>query len=357
MAFNLAEILTYTIAGNSVKDFLAALAVFLLAATALKIFKYVIIRKLKKIADKTKTELDNLLIKIIDSVGWPFYLLLSLYIALQFIQTPDFIGTAVYYVILVAVTYYAVRGVQDLIDYGTVRIVLKKQEEEKEADTSIIDLLSKILKGVLWGLAFILILSNLGYNVSTLIAGLGIGGLAVAIALQNVLSDIFSSFSIYFDKPFKIGDFIIVGDDLGVVKKIGIKTTRLQSLWGQEIVISNRELTSTRINNYKKMEKRRVLFPFGVVYDTSTKKLKEILKIVKDIFDEIEIADLDRVHFKEFGDFSLNFEVVYYVDTGDYGKYMDTQQEINFALKEQFEREGIEFAYPTQTLLVNKIEP
>lgn len=356
MAINFAESLTYTIAGNSVKDYLVALTVFLLATIAFKIFKYLIIHKLKKISATTKIELDNLLIKIIDSVGWPFYLLLSFYVALQFIQTPNFIGTAFYYVMLVAVTYYAVRGVQDLIDYGTEKIVLKKREEEKEADTSVINLISKILKGVLWGVALILILSNLGYNVSGLIAGLGIGGLAIAIALQNVLSDIFASFSIYFDKPFKIGDFIIVGDDLGVVKKIGIKTTRLQSLWGQEIVISNRELTSTRINNYKKMEKRRVLFTFGVVYDTSTKKMKEILKIVKDIFEDIEIADLDRIHFKEFGDFSLNFEVAYYVDTGDYGKYMDTQQEINFALKERFEREGIEFAYPTQTLIVNKLE-
>jgi small-conductance mechanosensitive channel len=138
------------------------------------------------------------------------------------------------------------------------------------------------------------------------------------------------------------------------VKKIGIKTTRLQSLWGQEIVISNRELTSTRINNYKKMERRRIHFTFGVVYQTPTKKLKKILQIVKDIFDEIELADLDRVHFKEFGPFSLNFEVAYYVDTGDYNKYMDTQQKINFALKEKFEKEGIEFAYPTQTIFLNK---
>ncbi|MFQ6137326.1 MAG: mechanosensitive ion channel family protein [Candidatus Hydrothermarchaeales archaeon] len=355
MAFNIMEILNYTIGNNYVKDYLLALAVFLLAVIVLKIFKYVIINKLKKISAKTRTELDELLIKIIDKVGWPFYLLLSLYIALQFIQIPNFIETALYYVILVLVTYYVIIGIQDLIDYGTHKIILKRREEEKEVDTSVIDLLSKILKGVLWGVAVIFILSNLGYNVSTLIAGLGIGGIAIAFALQNVLSDIFASFSIYFDKPFKIGDFIIVGDDLGVVKKIGIKTTRLQSLWGQEIVISNRELTSTRINNYKKMEKRRIHFTFGVVYNTSTEKLKKILKIIKEIFDKIELADLDRVHFKEFGNFSLNFEVAYYVDTGDYNKYMDTQQEINFAIKERFEKEGIEFAYPTQTVFVNKV--
>jgi small-conductance mechanosensitive channel len=349
------EILTYTIGNNSVKDYLVALAVFVLAAIVLKIFKHVIIDKLKKISDKTGTELDDLLIKIVDNIGWPFYLLLSLYIALKSIQIPRFIETTLGYVLLVVVTYYVIRGIQDLIDYGTRKLIIKRQEEEKEADTSFIDLLSRILKGVLWGVAVVLILSNLGYNVSALIAGLGIGGLAVAIALQSVLSDIFSSFSIYFDKPFKVGDFIIVGDDLGVVKKIGIKTTRLQSLWGQEIVISNNELTSTRINNYKKMENRRIHFTFGVVYDTPTEKLKKILEIVKDLFDGVELADLDRVHFKEFGDFSLNFEVAYYVSTGDYNRYMDTRQEINFALKERFEEEGIEFAYPTQTVFVNKV--
>jgi len=354
MKFNILEILAYTIGNNSVKEYLVALAIFVLAIIVLKIFKYVIIDKLKKISAKTKAEIDDVLIKIIDKVGWPFYLLLSLYIALKFIQIPSFIETALYYAILVVVTYYVIRGIQDLIDYGTRKLILKRQEEEKEADTSVIDLLSKILKGILWVVAVILILSNLGYEISALIAGLGIGGIAVAIALQNVLSDIFASFSIYFDKPFKVGDFIIVGDDLGVVKKIGIKTTRLQSLWGQEIVISNRELTSGRINNYKKMRKRRIHFTFGVVYSTSTKKLKKILKIVRETFDEIELADLDRVHFKEFGDFSLNFEVAYYVDTGDYNEYMDTQQEINLGIKERFEKEGIEFAYPTQTVFVNK---
>jgi small-conductance mechanosensitive channel len=351
---NYFETLAYTIGGNSIKDYLVAIAVFVLVALLLKIFKRAIIYRLKKIAAVTKTELDDLLVKIVDEVGWPFYLLLSLYAALQFIQIPAFLGTALYFVVLVVVIYYVVLGILNLIDYGAHILVQKRLEEEKEEDTSVIDLLSKILKGVVWVVAVLLVLSNLGYNISALVAGLGIGGLAIAIALQSVLSDIFSSFSIYFDKPFKVGDFIIVGDDLGVVKKIGIKTTRLESLWGQEIVISNQELTSTRINNYKKMDKRRIHFTFGVVYQTSTEKLKRVLEIVKEVFDTIELVDLDRIHFKEFGNFSLNFEVAYYVATGDYNKYMDTQQEINFGLKERFEKEGIEFAYPTQTIFVDK---
>ena len=354
MAFNFMEILAYQLGNNYVKDYLVALLFFVLATTVLKVFKYVIISKLKSIAAKTKTEFDDVLIKIVDDVGWPFYLLSALCLSLQFIQIPNFIETGVYYVTFIVVTYYVIRGLQTLIDYGARKIILKRQKEEKGVDTSVIDLLSKILKACLWVVAVILILSNFGYNVSTLIAGLGIGGIAIVLALQNILTDIFSSFSIYFDKPFQIGDFIIVGDDAGVVKKIGIKTTRIQTLQGEELVISNKELTETRIHNYKKMEKRRIVFSFGVVYETPTEKVKKIPSIIKDIIDKIELADIDRVHFNKFGDFSLNFEVVYYLKSREYSKYMDTQQEINLAIKERFEKEGIEMAYPTQTIFVNK---
>lgn len=281
-------------------------------------------------------------------------MVVSLYIATRFVQLPAFADRAIYYLFLIGLTYYAIRAFQEIIDFSSKILIKKRQEEEKDADTSLIQLLAKILDGVLWGVAVLLILQNLGYDISALIAGLGIGGLAVAIALQNVLSDIFASFSIYFDKPFKVGDFIIVGEDMGSVKKIGIQTTRLESLWGQEIIISNRELVSTRINNYKRMEKRRVQFNFGVVYATSADKMKKALEIVKSIFDNIPGSKLDRVHFKAFGDFSLNFEVVYYVDSGDYNKYMDMQQMVNFALKDRFEKERIEFAYPTQTILLNR---
>jgi small-conductance mechanosensitive channel len=176
----------------------------------------------------------------------------------------------------------------------------------------------------------------------------------LAFGLQHILGDIFASFSIFFDKPFNVGDFIIVGDNMGVVKKVGIKSTRVQSLWGQEVVIPNKELTSARINNYKKMERRRVQFSFGVVYDTSAENLEKVLEITKGIVEKIELAELDRVHFKEYGNYSLNFEVIYYVNTPDYNKYMDIQQEINLLLKKRFEKEGITFAYPTQTVIVNK---
>ena len=350
------DILTYKFGGSLVRDYLIALAVFGVAIGIIKLFKQLIIAKLKKVTAKTRTDFDDLLIKIVAGIGWPLYLLLSLYLALQFIPPIDLIQKVVRWGIVIIVTYYVVRAIQRIVDYATRKVIEKRQREEKVSDTTAIDLLGKILKVSLWIIAIILILSNLGYNISTLIAGLGIGGVAIAFALQNVLGDIFAAFSIYFDKPFQIGDFIIVGDDLGVVKKIGIKTTRIQTLQGEELVVSNRELTETRVHNYKKMEKRRIAFGFGVTYETPTEKLKRIPPIIRDIVAKVELADIDRVHFKKFGDFSLDFEVVYYLRSSDYNKYMDTQQEINLAIKEQFEKEGIEMAYPTQTVYVNRGE-
>ncbi|HDH41902.1 MAG TPA: mechanosensitive ion channel family protein [Candidatus Altiarchaeales archaeon] len=352
MAFNLRELLTQKFWGNSIEEYLLALLIFILTIIALRVLKLATINKLRKIAVKTRTGLDDLMITIIDGIGWPFYLSLSLYVSLQFIKIPKFIGMVVYYATFVIVAYYVIIALQNLIDYGTRRII--ERQGGKKVDTSAVDLLSKVLKAILWVVVIIIILSNLGYEVSTLIAGLGIGGVAIALAVQNILGDVFASFSIYFDKPFRTGDFIIVGDDCGVVKRIGIKTTRIQTLHGEELVISNRELTESRVHNYKKMERRRVVFTLGVTYDTPTEKLRKIPDIIKEVVDKIELADIDRVHFKEFGDFSLNFEIVYYVNSSDYGTYMDIRQEINLAIKERFETEGIEFAYPTQTVFVNE---
>ena len=339
--------------GNFMQDYLLALAVFTLSIAILKVIKTVVIKKLKKLADHTQTDFDNVLIKVIDSISWPFYIFLSLYLGFRFIQLPLVAENIIGYGLFILVVYYVVRGVQEIIDYGFNQVINKKKEEES-FNPAAINLLNKFAKWGLWVLAAILVLQNLGYNISTLVAGLGIGGLAIALAMQNILSDAFASFSIYFDKPFQPGDFIIAGEDKGIVKKIGIKSTRLQTLQGQELIISNKELTETRIHNYKKMEKRRIVVDLGVTYNTATEKLKRIPNIIKDIINELDLAEIDRVHFKSFGDFSLIFEIVYYVDTPEHKIYMDIQQEINLAIKEKFEEENIEMAYPTQTIIIEK---
>ncbi len=213
-----------------------------------------------------------------------------------------------------------------------------------------------VIKAVLWTVGLLFVLNNMGVNITAAVAGLGVGGVAVALAAQAILGDAFSSFAIYLDKPFVVGDFIIVGDHLGVVEHVGIKTTRVKSLQGEQLVFSNTDLTSSRIQNFKKMEQRRVPFTIGVTYQTPSAKLKKIPGMIRGIIEGIESTKFDRAHFKAYGDFSLNFEIVYYVFGSDYNVYMDIQQRINVAIYEAFEKEGIEFAYPTQTLYVNKAD-
>ncbi|MDD3160289.1 MAG: mechanosensitive ion channel family protein, partial [Candidatus ainarchaeum sp.] len=207
----------------------------------------------------------------------------------------------------------------------------------------------------IYAFAILFVLGNLGINITSLIAGLGIGGIAIALALQNVLTDIFSAITIYFDKPFQVGDYIVLDQgDMGIVQQIGLKSTRITTLHGHELVISNKELTQIRVNNYKKMTRRRVVFPLSVIYDTSNEKLEKIPNLIKNIFDQIEPATFDRCHFKSFGPYSLDFEIVYYMDVPDYYSYMDTLQKINLDIKKDFESEGIVFAYPSQTLYIEK---
>ncbi len=347
------EALDYQLGNNTIFQYLIALCVFVLSIFVLKIFKQIIIRWLKKLAKRTNVKFDDALVAMIDAVSWPFYVILSFYIALRFIELPQAVGQYLPAVIFILIAYYIVKAIQVLIDYWADKLAREK-EKNVEIDSSSAKFLRRVLKAILWTIAVILILQHFGYNISTLAAGLGIGGIAIAFALQNILGDIFASFSIHFDKPFQVGDFIVAGDGMGTVKSIGIKSTRLQSLQGEELIISNRELTETRIRNFKRMEKRRIVFNFGVVYKTSTDKLKKIPDIVRKIIDNIDLAELNRVYFKEFADFSLNFEVVYFLNSINFDDYVKVRQEINLTLKDALEKEKIEMAYPTQTIFVKK---
>ncbi|MDD5071831.1 MAG: mechanosensitive ion channel family protein [Patescibacteria group bacterium] len=337
--------------GNSVGDWLIAVLIFLAALIVLRLFKSGAVAKLRKISQKTKTEIDDMAIDALDSIHWPFYIFISFYFSLFFITTPLFVKEWSFYIFLIAMVYYIVRFLATLTDYG-VKMAIEKRSGE--GDPGIIKFLGITVKIVLWVIAAVLILDNMGYQITSLVAGLGIGGIAVALALQNILGDLFSSFAIYFDKPFKIGDFIIVGEHMGTVKRVGIKTTRIQALQGEEIVISNNELTSARVQNFGVMRERRIVFTVGVAYNTSREKLEKIPSLIKEIVAGQKDTRLDRVHLKNFGDFSLVFEIVYYVNSGDYNFYMDTQQSINFGILNKFSEEKIEIAFPTQTLYLKK---
>ena len=214
-----------------------------------------------------------------------------------------------------------------------------------------------IARIVLWSLATLVALDNLGFNISTLMASLGIGGIAVALAVQNILGDVFSSVSIALDKPFVIGDFIVVDGYMGTVEYVGLKTTRIRSLGGEQIVFSNTELLKNRIRNFKRMQDRRVQFEFGVAYETALEDIEQIPRMVEEIVRSCEPdTRFDRAHFKSYGDSALQFEVVYYMLDPDYNKYMDIQQTINQTLLRRFRERGISFAYPTRTLYVAHAE-
>jgi small-conductance mechanosensitive channel len=214
-----------------------------------------------------------------------------------------------------------------------------------------------IARFMIWAATLLFIFDNLGVNITAFVASLGIGGVAVALAAQSVLGDAFSSFAIFMDKPFQVGDFIIVGDLLGTVEHVGFKTTRIRSLGGEQLIFSNSDLTSSRIKNYKRMRERRVTFSVGVIYQTSVEKVKMIPPTIKRVVEEHDNARFDRAHFKNFGDFALIYEIVYYVLSADYNMYMDLQQSINFRLMEEFKKAELQFAYPTQQLYVTKTEP
>ncbi len=354
MAFDFNAFLGYEALGNTGRDYLTAAVLVIAGIILLKIFKGVVLMRLKDVVSRTRTDIDDIIVNVLQDVRWPLYLVISAYIATKTLVLPAAVSGVFHYALIIGVAYYGVRALQDVIDFAAKKLVQEREKNGGAHEASVIRTLARIFKWVLWIVAFLTVVSNLGFNVTTLVAGLGVGGIAVAFALQKILEDIFSSVSIYFDKPFEVGDFIIVGEHMGVVKSVGIKSTRIQALQGEEIVISNRELTSTRIQNFKKMQRRRIVFKFGVVYGTSNAKLERALEIVGDVVRKAKLAELDRVHFREFGDFSLNFEVVYYLNSNDYNEYMDTQQEINLGIKEGFGRERIEFAFPTQTILLSK---
>ena len=337
--------------GNSLFQWFKAIILFFIALSVLKLLQTVVLNRLTKLFSKTKTEIDDIVINAINAIYWPFYVFAALYFALQFLIIPTVLERGIFYIFIIIVVYYAIKFFAEFIDFGAKVIMARKDSQE---NASIIKLLSTVAKMVLWVGAIVLILSNMGVDVTSMIAGLGIGGLAIALALQNILGDLFSSLSIYFDKPFKVGDFIVVGDQMGTVTKIGIKTTRVQVPQGEELVMANSELTKSAVRNFGVMQRRRNLYHIGVTYDTPAEKLKRIPEMIKTIVGQYDNLEFDRVHLKSFADSSLLFEIVYYVQSGDYKEFMNMQQRVNLAIVEKFNQEKIEFAFPTQTVYVKK---
>lgn len=336
-------------AGNPIKTWIIAVAIIVFGFALLKVFRRIVFLRLKKWVVATKSRFDDFIIRTFEKNIFPFFYFLAIYAGLSYLEFNQRVNQVINVAMLTVGTFFVIRIVTSFISYVILNFVASKEENaDKQKQVRGITLIASM---IIWMLGLLFLVDNLGYDITTVIAGLGIGGIAIALAAQTVLGDLFSYFVIFFDKPFEIGDFIIVDDKMGTVEYVGIKTTRIRTLSGEQLVCSNTDLTNSRVHNYKKMEKRRVVFSLGVIYQTTTEKAKRIPQIIREIIEDLPDTQFDRAHFSAFGDFSLNFECVYFVSSADYNLYMDRQQAINLRLLEVFEEEEIEFAYPTQTLL------
>ena len=338
--------------GNRIVDYLIFVGLFLAAFGMIKIFQHFILRRLKKWAEKTATTIDDFLLRIIQRLILPLAYFGAFYLSVNTLSLHPLLKKIIDIIGMAILMVFAARLTLSLVGYG-FNLYFTKRGKDVTSDRSLTGILA-VLRVMVWALAIVVFLDNLGFKISAIIAGLGIGGIAIALAAQAILGDLFSYFCILFDRPFEVGDFIILDEYLGTIEHIGIKTTRIRSLGGEQVILSNTDLTSSRVRNYKRMGKRRVVFKLGVTYQTSLEQLKVIPGIIEKVIKGVKDTTFDRAHFFSYGDFSLVFEVVYYVMSRDYNKYMDIQQEINFAIRKEFEAMNIEFAYPTQTLYLNK---
>jgi small-conductance mechanosensitive channel len=293
-----------------------------------------------------------IVLRIIRATSRPILLLISLYVAsLGLTFTPaasEWLGRIALYALLVQVALWGSAAITGwMMDYEEYHI------EDDAAGVTTMRAVGFVLRLAFLTLMVLVALDNLpGIEITTLLASLGIGGIAVALAVQNILSDLFASLSIALDKPLVIGDFVAMDDLRGTVQHVGLKTTRIRSLTGEQLVIGNAELLRRTIRNYKRMDERRIAFRIGVTYETPYEKLVAIPDMLRGIIEAQEPVRLDRVHFAEYGDFSLIFEVVYFVLLPDYIVYMDIQQAVNLEIMRRFRAEGIDFAYPTSKVYV-----
>jgi small-conductance mechanosensitive channel len=341
--------------GNSVRQIITALVVLLGLIFFFKIIFWALIKHLKNLATKTKTNIDDFVIALIDGIKPPVYYLVAFYFASLFLNLPILAIRVIHLIFIIVVVWQSIYLALKITDH-LINIQIKKIAKTNPGQKTILKFLKQVINGTIWIVGVLMILANMGVDVTSLIAGLGIGGLAIALALKNILTDIFSSFSILIDKPFVVGDFIAISDKhQGTVKKIGIKTTRLETRDGQELIIANKKLTEQVVQNFRGKggkKKRNISFVLGVTYETSEKKLKTIPKIIRDVIKKQPNADLEKVVFDNFGDFSLNFKILIAINEKEGVKLSQVKSKINYAIFKAFAKEDIDFAYPTQTIQI-----
>jgi len=346
------EYLNQTFWGNTYLAYLIAAAGILVAWIIVRLVKKYAVKKLQQLVSSTDNQYDDMVIEGVEKFVIPYIYLFVNYNIITHLSLHPRLANILRVAITVITLYYAVRLVNHILG-AMLKGFMERRQETPERIRQLRGVMI-VLKAIVWFLGIVLLLDNLGYDVATIIAGMGIGGIAIALAAQTILGDLFSYFVIFFDKPFEIGDFVNADGKIGTVEYIGIKTTRIRSITGEQVIMSNTKLTNTALHNFKRMERRRIAFSIGVTYQTTAEKLKQIPGIIEKAIKAQSIAAFDRSHLSSFGDFSINFETVYFIETPDYLAFMNAQQEIYQAIFEAFEKEGIDFAYPTQTLFLER---
>jgi small-conductance mechanosensitive channel len=347
------EFLTYTLFNNTVQNWLLALAALVLSFLLIYIIIRLGVSRLARLAKQTTTIWDDAVTDALSRTRGMFMLIIAMFLGSLFLEFPGRVQA-----VIVSVTSIALFVQSGLWLNSVLQFWIKEESHRRRkidpATVTTVSAMGFVGRLVLWALVAVLLLDNLGFDVTALVTGLGIGGIAVALALQNILGDLFASLSIVLDKPFAVGDFLIIDAHMGAVENVGLKTTRIRSLSGEQLVFSNADLLKSRIRNYGRMFERRVVFKFGVTYQTPRDKLKKIPVMVREAIEQQDKVRFDRAHFQAYGASSLDFEIVYYVLSPDYNVYMDIQQAINLGIHERFEQESIDFAYPTQTVYVHR---
>ena len=348
--------LTWIYFGNTLQAWLTAMAITVTTYLILWVIHRIALVRLQALAQRTATQIDNAIADVLSKTGFWFTSYLSLYAGSRFLTLPEQTNTLLrgiaMGVLLIQIAIWANR----LVTYWVVQGLRRRHAGDASMQTmaSALGFISRIL---IVSALLLTGMQNLGIEIDTLLAGLGIGGIAVALALQSVLGDLFASLSIVFDKPFLIGDFIILDNGMmGTVENVGLKTTRIRAMTGEELVIANNDLLRTRIRNYRKMQNRMVSFTLNVTYQTSHAKLRQIPGIIRTVVDDHPQTTFEWANFVGFGAYSLDFDVAYYVKDYEWYRYLAVREEIYLEIFRRFTEEEIEFAYPTQTLLMGKSE-
>jgi small-conductance mechanosensitive channel len=347
------ESLSAVFFGNPAWRWGTAALTFLALFWALRMARKVLLDHAMRVAEKTDTLLDDMFIDMLRNTRQLVLMVLSLYGAAVTLNLPTAWWGPFTSLVIIAAIFQAGFWANALLAFWIRHHVDQRAAEEPDYGM-MMGAMTFGARLALWVILMLLVLANMGIDVTAMVTGLGIGGIAIALAIQNVLGDLFASLSIVLDKPFVVGDFIVIGAEAGTIEKVGLKSTRMRSLSGEQIVVSNNDLLKTRIHNYKQMSERRIAFTLGITYGTSAELLERIPGIVQPIIEATPNARFDRCHFKTYGDFSLNFEIVYHVLVPDYDAYMDVQQTINLAIYKAFEEKNIGFAFPTQTVHLEK---